>query len=105
MTNSIVSSRHKIGFMGSELSPGLTLISPFSTLCFSTHLLIEMTKAITMTLLAKRHSLDPRLALVKDIQQAVRATLEFKMLPETLRVSLKHLMQLRWARIHSQTPL
>ncbi|KAI9546798.1 hypothetical protein NQZ68_022743 [Dissostichus eleginoides] len=36
----------------------------------STRLLIEMTKAITMTLLAKRPSLDLRLAPVKDVQQA-----------------------------------
>ena len=67
-----------LGFMGSVLCPRLTLMPPFRALCFSTRLLIEMTKAITMTLLAKRPSLDPRLAPVKDVQQAVSATLEFK---------------------------
>lgn len=92
-----------LGFMGSVLCPRLTLIPPFRALCFSTRLLIEMTKAITMTLLAKRPSVDPCLAPVKDVQQAVRATLEFKMVPETLCVSHKQLVQLRWANTHSQT--
>lgn len=78
---------------------------PFRALCFSTRLLIEMTKAITMTLLAKRPSLDPRLAPVKDVQPAVSATLEFKMLPGTLCVSRKQLAWLRWAGTHSQTVL
>lgn len=36
--------------MRGALHPGLTPASPFSTLCFSTRLLIKMTKAITMTL-------------------------------------------------------
>lgn len=57
---------------------------PFRALCFSTRPLIEMTKAITMTLLAKRPSLDLRLAPVKDVQQAVSATLEFKMVPTSI---------------------
>lgn len=78
---------------------------PFRALCFSTRLLIEMTKAITMTLLAKRPSLDLRLAPVKDVQQTVSATLEFKMVPETFRVSRKQLARLRWANTHSQTLL
>lgn len=73
----------------------------FRALCFSTRLLIEMTKAITVTLLAKRPSLDLCLAPVKDIQQALSATLEFKMVPETLCVSRKQLAQLRWANTHS----
>lgn len=94
-----------LGFMGSVLCPRLTLMPPFRALCFSTRLLIEMTKAITMTLLAKRPSLDPRLAPVKDVRQAVSATLEFKMVPETLCVSRKQLAQLRWANTHSQTLL
>lgn len=85
-----------LGFMGGVLCPSLTLIPPFRALCFSTRLLIEMTKAITMTLLAKRPSLDLCLAPVKDVfSQAVRATLEFKMVPETLCVSQKQLVQLR----------
>lgn len=67
-----------LGFMASVLCPRLTLMPPFRALCFSTRLLIEMTKAVTMTLLAKRPSLDPRLASVKDVQQCVSATLEFK---------------------------
>lgn len=58
-----------------------------------------------MTLLAKRPSLDLRLAPVKDVQQAVSATLEFKMVPETLCVSRKQLALLRWANTHSQTLL
>lgn len=89
--------------MGSVLCPRLTLMPPFRALCFSTRLLIEMTKAITMTLLAKQPSLGPRLAPVKDVQQAQSATLEFKMVPETLCVSRKQLAQLRWANTHSQT--
>lgn len=56
-----------------------------------------------MTLLAKRPSLDLRLAPVKDVQQAVSATLEFKMMPEIVCVSRKQLAQLRWANTHSQT--
>lgn len=78
---------------------------PFRALCFSTRLLIEMTKAITVTLLAKRPSLDLRLAPVKDIQLAVSATLEFKIVPETACVSRKQLAQLRWANTHSWTHL
>ncbi|KAM7381482.1 hypothetical protein PAMA_012363 [Pampus argenteus] len=62
---------------------------PFRALCFSTRLLIEMTKAITMTLLAKRPSLDLRLAPVKDVQQA-------SMLP-TLLVENKLLVSQRRA--------
>lgn len=89
--------------MASVLCPRLTLMPPFRALCFSTRLLIEMTKAITMTLLAKRPSLDPRLAPVKDVQQAVSATLEFKTVPETLCVSRKQLARIRWANTHSQT--
>lgn len=58
-----------------------------------------------MTLLAKRPSLDLRLAPVKDVQQTVSGTLEFKMVPETLRVSRKQLAPLRWANTHSQTLL
>lgn len=81
------------------------MISAFRALCFSTRLLIETTKAITMTLLAKQPSSDPRLALVKDVQQAVRATLEFKMGPETVCVSQKQLVELSWANAHSQTLL
>lgn len=78
---------------------------PFRALCFSTRLLIEMTKAITVTLLAKRPSLDLRLAPVKDIQQAVSATLEFKMVPQTLCVCRKQLTQLRWTNAFSQAHL
>lgn len=91
--------------MGSVLCPRLTLMPPFRALCFSTRLLIEMTKAITMTLLAKRPSLGLRLAPVKDVQEAVSATLEFKMVPETLRISQKQLAWLKWASTHSQALL
>lgn len=82
--------------MGSVLCPRLTLMPPFRAPCFSTRLLIEMTKAITMTLPAKRPSLDLRLAPVKDVQRAVSATLEFKMVPENFRVSQKQLARPRW---------
>jgi len=81
--------------MGSVLCPRLALMPPFRALCFSTRLLIEMTKAITMTLLAKQPSLDLRLAPVKDVQQAVSATLEFKMVSETLCVPQNQLTRLR----------
>ena len=94
-----------LGFMGSVLCPRLTLMPPFRALCFSPRLLIEMTKAITMTLLAKQPSLDLRLAPVKDVQQAVSGTLEFKMVSQTLCVSRKQLARLRWDNTHSQTLL
>lgn len=81
--------------MGSVLCPRLTLMPPLRALCFSTSLLIEMTKAITMTLLAKQPSLDLRLAPVKDVQQSVSATLEFKMVPESFCASRNQLARLR----------
>lgn len=86
-------------FIGSKLCPRLTLMPPFKAACFSTHLLIEMTKAITMTLQAEQPPLDLCLAPVKDES----ATLEFKMDPETLYVSWNQLAWLKWANTQPRT--
>lgn len=75
--------------MAAALRPRSTLMPPFRAPSFSTRTLIEMTKAITVTLLGpKRPPPDPRLAAVKDVQRDASATLEFKMVPGTFCASV-----------------